>query len=92
MALKKDGKYWKIVDIKVNRQLKKATVILVAFIDEADANKPKLAQFNPHYKKRIIKLEKENYPFIDEASPNQTALTYVKVKAVNKYFADAEDI
>ena len=92
MAFQKQNKYWKIVDMKIDRQLKTANITFVGFKDEEDANKPKLAQFIPGYPKQMIKLEKELYPFVSSAEPNQTAMAYVNVKKVSKFFADAKDV
>lgn len=99
MAFEKDKKYWKIVDIKIDRQLKKANVILVGFKDKEDAAKPKLAQWIPGYPKKTVVLEGDNFPFV-ETTPevkkgvkmSQTAFTYVKVKEIDKYFKEAKDV
>ena len=92
MAFELKNKYWKIVDIKVDRQLKKANVTLVGFNDKEDADKPKLAQFIPGYQKHQFTLEKENYPFVNNADPNMIALTYEKVKELDKFFKDAKSV
>ena len=92
MAFEINKKYWKIVDIKVDRQLKKANVTLVGFLNKEDAKKPKLAQFIPGYPKRTVTLEKENYPFINDADPNMIALTYANVKKADKFFSEAKEV
>ena len=92
MAFQIKDKYWKIVDIKVDRQIDKATVTLVGFKDKEDADKPKLAQFIPGYQKRMVVLEKENFPFINSAKPNQVALTYQKIQETDKFFKDAVNV
>ena len=92
MAFQIKDKYWKIVDIKVDRQIDKATVTLVGFNDKEDADEPKLAQFIPGYQKHITILEEENYPFTNAAAPNQIAFTYIKIKATDKFFKDAKDV
>ena len=91
MAFQIKDKYWKIVDIKVDRQIDKATVTLVGFKNKEDADKPKLAQFIPGYQKRMVVLEKENYPFVNNADPNMIALTYIKIKETDNFFKDAKD-
>ena len=92
MAFELKNKYWKIVDIKVDRQLKKANVTLVGFLNEEDSKKPKLAQFIPGYPKRVVTLDGKAYPFINSAKPNQVALTYAKIKETDKFFTEAKDV
>ena len=92
MAFELKNKYWKIVDIKVDRQLKKANVTLVGFLNEEDSKKPKLAQFIPGYPKHQFELKDKNYPFVNNADPNMIALTYEKIKELDKFFKDAKSV
>ena len=90
MAFEKDNKYWKIVEFKANVQLKKATITLVGFKDKEDS-KGKLAQHIPGYTKKQITLEKADYPFTNDATPNQLAQAYKNCKK-DKYFKEAKDV
>ena len=98
MAFQKLYKYWKIVDIKVDRQLNKARVTLVGFKDKDDASKPKYAQHIPGYSKKVVELKDKDFPFIEDtpvknkSKVSQIAFTYTKVKEKDKFFTDALDV
>jgi hypothetical protein len=98
MAFQKLEKYWKIVDIKIDRQLNKARVTLVGFKDKDDAAKPKFAQFIPGYQKKVVELKDTDFPFVentttkDKVKVSQIAFTYLKVKEKEKFFKDAQDV
>lgn len=98
MAFQKLDKYWKIVDVKIYRQLNKARVTLVGFKDKDDAAKPKYAQYILGYSKKIVELKDKDFPFV-ESTPvkektklSQMAFTYTKVKEKDKFFKDALDV
>ena len=98
MAFQKSYKYWKIVDIKIDRQLNKARVTLVGFKDKDDASKPKYAQHIPGYSKKVVELKDKDFPFIEDtpvknkSKVSQIAFTYTKVKEKDKFFTDALDV
>ena len=68
MAFQKLGKYWKIVDIKIDRQLNKANVTLVGFKDKDDAAKPKYAQHIPGYENSPQEVAAADIAYTQNAS------------------------
>lgn len=42
--------------------------------------------------RKHIVLAGDNYPFVNEASPNMIAEAYAAIKVVDSYFADAETV
>ena len=91
MAYLKNNLYWKIADMKVNRQMKTARVTIVGFKSKTEADKNISAQYVPSYPKKVVELKGENYPFVNDANPNQTAQAYAKIKLVEPFFKDAEE-
>jgi len=128
MALSKDGKYWKIVKIKINRETKVSTVYIGSFNSKDDAdynskNKPIIATGNttssisgeisgdtqtnesdrsvgskikllsgkPKEIKTVI-LEGNLFPFGDNSSVDQIAITYENIKKSDNYFKNSTNI
>ena len=96
MAYKKENRYWKIVILEVDRIQKKAVAVVAGYASKeaADADTRGKNNFAPVMKPQTpikrVKLEGANYPFTNEAAPNQTAAAYAALPKADKYFSDAE--
>jgi hypothetical protein len=84
MAYLKDGKYWKITDIQVNRQMNVAKVTIKGYESKEASDLHKMQIEN-----KSVTLQGGYFPFINNI-PDQIALAYTKIAEKDKYFSDAE--
>lgn len=96
MAYQKENKYWKIVALEVDRIQKTAVAVVTGYASKAaaDADTRTKVNFAPIMKPQTpikrVKLEGVNYPFTNEAAPNQTAAAYAALPVADGYFKDSE--
>lgn len=87
MALSKDGLYWKVTDIEIDRQNKNSKVFLKGYSSKEDADLHKMQQKNEY-----VVLSDTSYPFVSGLSVSQIEQLYLQIKINSVYFSNAENV
>lgn len=87
MAYSKENKYWKIGKIVVNREEQSARVIIKGYQNKEHADEQRGMR-----DRKVVLLVGPNFPFVNDADPNQIALAYTNLAKADPYFADAEAV
>jgi hypothetical protein len=88
MALSKDGLYWIVSDIIINRKMNVAHVTIKGYESKEDSDDHKIQKQN-----KSVSLQGIYYPFVTGlVDIDQISNVYIQLKNKDDYFKDAIDV